>query len=841
MTDPSHEHSNRSEDLTSWTRSDPFPRRPLRGGGAGGARPRRAAEAVSARGRGRFRPAVRRHLGRGSSASRSGSCATRRRPRRSCQEAFLEIWRTAAGSTRQGQCPRLAAHHRPPQGGRPGPLRRGVHPARHDVPPQEPTGRARHDRRSRPGLDRGPPGPQQRWQSLTARPARGSGAGLLRGLHAHRSGDHARPPGRHRQDPHPRRTDPAARRDGSRRMNAATSTPCPAPMPSTRSTTSSGPASSATSPTAASARPRSTASARPRPCWPSSPPWPPPARCASRSWPTSSHGPPAAAGASAVGRRPASRSTAVGDRAARRARVAAAGLVAAAAVVARRCGRCRLAALATTAPRAAERSPSQVLDAPTPCASRRARPAAARPRSSRSRVPEQDRRDRPGPAGAPDGQIYQLWLQHAQQGMVKAGLMPTPRSATVVLDGDSRTPSAPGSPSSPRVAPTCPTTEPIALFELRERLMTRTRSRPRRVAIVGSGVAGLTAAYVASQTAKVTLFEADDRLGGHADTHEVDRPRRRELGIDTGFIVHNERTYPALLRLFAELGVATQPSEMSMSVRDDAHRPGVGRRARSRAASSRPPRNLARPALPADAHRDPPLPPPRQAPARRRRRPAERRRPCGEFLAEGGFSPYFRRHFMEPLVAAVWSCDPEVALDYPARYLFSVPRSTTACSRIFGSPHLAHRHRRLARVRRAAWPPGSTTSALGTKVTSVARDRRRGRGHRRQRQRHDVRRRRRRHPPGPGARHARRADRRCSASCSARCRTPPTPRCCTPTPRCCRGTASARASWNFRATRRGDRATVTVTYDLTRLQRLDTDDPLPRHPRRRATWSTRRP
>jgi len=84
----------------------------------------------------------------------------------------------------------------------------------------------------------------------------------------------------------------------------------------------------------------------------------------------------------------------------------------------------------------------------------------------------------------------------------------------------------------------------------------------RRVAVVGSGVAGLTAAHVfASAGRHVTLYEADHRLGGHADTHLVDG-----MAIDTGFIVHNPRTYPVLLRLFAELGVATQPSEMSMSI-----------------------------------------------------------------------------------------------------------------------------------------------------------------------------------------------------------------------------------------------------------------------------------
>ena len=88
----------------------------------------------------------------------------------------------------------------------------------------------------------------------------------------------------------------------------------------------------------------------------------------------------------------------------------------------------------------------------------------------------------------------------------------------------------------------------------------------RHVAVVGSGVAGLTAAYVASRTARVTLYEADDRLGGHAHTHRLRSADGRVVPVDSGFIVHNERTYPNLLRLFGELGVATQPTEMSMSI-----------------------------------------------------------------------------------------------------------------------------------------------------------------------------------------------------------------------------------------------------------------------------------
>ena len=91
----------------------------------------------------------------------------------------------------------------------------------------------------------------------------------------------------------------------------------------------------------------------------------------------------------------------------------------------------------------------------------------------------------------------------------------------------------------------------------------------RRVAVIGSGVAGLTAAYVLNRQDDVTLFEADSRLGGHAHTHDLPQADGSVIGVDTGFIVHNERTYPTLLRLFAELGVETQDSEMSMSIRCD--------------------------------------------------------------------------------------------------------------------------------------------------------------------------------------------------------------------------------------------------------------------------------
>src|SRR5580765_40353 len=89
------------------------------------------------------------------------------------------------------------------------------------------------------------------------------------------------------------------------------------------------------------------------------------------------------------------------------------------------------------------------------------------------------------------------------------------------------------------------------------------------VAVIGAGVSGLTAAYLLTRTHDVTLFEADDRLGGHAHTHRVNDRDGGEHAVDSGFIVHNQVTYPLLGRLYDELGVEVRPTEMSMSIRCD--------------------------------------------------------------------------------------------------------------------------------------------------------------------------------------------------------------------------------------------------------------------------------
>jgi uncharacterized protein len=184
--------------------------------------------------------------------------------------------------------------------------------------------------------------------------------------------------------------------------------------------------------------------------------------------------------------------------------------------------------------------------------------------------------------------------------------------------------------------------------------------------VIGSGVAGLTAAYALSGRYRVTLYEAEARLGGHAHTHLVDRGDGTAVGVDSAFLVHNDRTYPTLCRLFAELGVATQESEMSMSVRAEdtglEYAGALGLRGLFASWHSARPRYLLMLAEIVRFHRA------------ARRLLSDGDADCVEtlqaFLHRHRFSAFFVEHFITPLVAAVWSCGSNDALRYPARYLF---------------------------------------------------------------------------------------------------------------------------------------------------------------------------
>ncbi len=187
------------------------------------------------------------------------------------------------------------------------------------------------------------------------------------------------------------------------------------------------------------------------------------------------------------------------------------------------------------------------------------------------------------------------------------------------------------------------------------------------VAVIGSGVSGLTAAYLLDRTHDVTLFEADDRLGGHAHTHDLTASDGSEHAVDSGFIVHNDRTYPWLRKLFAELEVEVRPTEMSMSVRceDCGLEYAGGRGLRGMLAQ---PRRLLDPQF---------LRMLLQVKRFHRRATAFLRATddgdvttYGEFLERENFTEHFVAHYAVPVVACVWSSGREVALLYPARYLF---------------------------------------------------------------------------------------------------------------------------------------------------------------------------
>jgi predicted NAD/FAD-binding protein len=172
-----------------------------------------------------------------------------------------------------------------------------------------------------------------------------------------------------------------------------------------------------------------------------------------------------------------------------------------------------------------------------------------------------------------------------------------------------------------------------------------------KIAVIGGGVSGLGAAYVLARSHDVEVFERDERAGGHTRTI-----RRDGLALDTGFLVHNTRNYPLLTRLFAELGVATQSSEMSFSVSCPCGLEYSGRRPFAQGRRAADPRFLV---LLGEIGRW-------LLTARRSLAELDDTMSLRRYLDERSFSTRFRQHFLVPLTAALWSTAPDRALDYPA-------------------------------------------------------------------------------------------------------------------------------------------------------------------------------
>ncbi|RCS30460.1 FAD-dependent oxidoreductase [Rhodanobacter denitrificans] len=183
-----------------------------------------------------------------------------------------------------------------------------------------------------------------------------------------------------------------------------------------------------------------------------------------------------------------------------------------------------------------------------------------------------------------------------------------------------------------------------------------------RIAVVGSGIAGLASAWLLSRQHEVTLFEAAGYFGGHTHTHEVEQQGRR-YRIDSGFIVHNPSHYPLLTQMFEQLGVDSQPTTMSFSLHNEAS--GLEYNATTLDTLFCQRRNLLSPRFigmvrdlarfyreaPALLHATGPGP------------------TLGDYLAAHGYGAAFRDEHLVPMASALWSSPASRILGFPARYL----------------------------------------------------------------------------------------------------------------------------------------------------------------------------
>jgi predicted NAD/FAD-binding protein len=180
------------------------------------------------------------------------------------------------------------------------------------------------------------------------------------------------------------------------------------------------------------------------------------------------------------------------------------------------------------------------------------------------------------------------------------------------------------------------------------------------VAVVGSGISGLAAAYFLSRRHTVSLYEKNQRLGGHTNTVVVDDPAGR-LPLDTGFLVHNDRTYPNLVRLFREIGVRTRDSDMSFSV--SCRRTGLEYSSRGASGFFAQRQNLFRGShlrLLRDIVRFN-----REAPTILAATDAAAQT-LGDFLDARGFGDDFAGAYLFPMASAIWSASLDAIRAFPA-------------------------------------------------------------------------------------------------------------------------------------------------------------------------------
>ena len=182
----------------------------------------------------------------------------------------------------------------------------------------------------------------------------------------------------------------------------------------------------------------------------------------------------------------------------------------------------------------------------------------------------------------------------------------------------------------------------------------------KKIAIVGSGISGLAAAYYLSKRHDITLFEAEDYIGGHTRTVDVEKDGEKAR-IDTGFIVFNDRTYPNFIELLKEIGVSYQPTEMGFSVRNDAADLEYGSRNINGIFAQRG--NLLRPRywnmlldilrFNKDVLKE---------------KDNDRSRTIGQYLETASYSTLFKENYLLPMISAIWSMGLESCLDFPLQF-----------------------------------------------------------------------------------------------------------------------------------------------------------------------------
>ncbi|MFY0701130.1 MAG: FAD-dependent oxidoreductase [Bermanella sp.] len=187
--------------------------------------------------------------------------------------------------------------------------------------------------------------------------------------------------------------------------------------------------------------------------------------------------------------------------------------------------------------------------------------------------------------------------------------------------------------------------------------------KKQKIAVIGSGIAGLTSAHLLSREHEVSLFEANDYIGGHTHTRPVEL-QGKVYPVNTGFIVFNDWTYPNFIKLMDQLGVKSEDSDMSFSVRDE--NTGIEYNGTSINSLFAQRRNLFRPSflrMVKDILRFN-----KQTVSALENDEIGEGETLGEFVAKHGYSKSFVNHYIVPMGAAIWSASEDMMMDFPLKF-----------------------------------------------------------------------------------------------------------------------------------------------------------------------------